>query len=142
MITPDTLMEDLKDRGEMPAEAPYDCVIEIDKEERQAIIVWTELLQFHAEHNETEWKWLTYEQEDYLAKRLAELIQKQAGKTVQVHSGSSGDEPNVSFEVVTDYRDGETYQQWLDRVGWPVVATLINVTDPGTFMSAYLFDLP
>lgn len=165
MTTAETLMEDLADRGENPAEAPYNCVIEIDPEEHNAVVVWVEGLQFHAEYNgpreypahagygawtsPDNWTsrvnsdgWLTGESERHLANRLNELLRDQGGAVVDVDTVEyGGDEPNVAFEVVTKYREGETYQQWLDRVGWPVVATLINVTDPGTFNSAYLFDL-
>lgn len=35
--------------------------------------------------------------------------------------------------------NAETYDAWFDRIGWPVIATLINATDPGTFMFPYLF---
>lgn len=142
-------MVDLKDRGEMPADAPYDCLIEIDEEECEAIIRWTESLQFHAEYADN---WMQYTNDDgwlrptvesRLANRLNELIRDQAGVIVDVDlSENNQDEPNITFEVVTGYREGETYGAWLDRIGWPVVATLINVTDPGTFNSAYLFDMP
>lgn len=144
----DTLVVDLADIGENPAEAPYNCWIEIDREERKAVITWVENLQFHAEcigPDHPGWwydGWLTPAAEDALAKRLAELIAQQGKVSTPVFSVHyCGEEPNVAFEVVTDYRDGETYEQWLDRIGWPVVATLINVTDPGTFNSAYLFDM-
>lgn len=145
----DTLMADLADMGENPAEAPYACWIEIDRENSLAIVCWSEDLKFHAEYKGDRWKervdedgWLTATAEGYIANRLAALIKKQAGVAVEVDTiDYGGDEPNITFEVVTDYQDGETYEHWLDRIGWPVVATLINVTDPGTFNSAYLFDM-
>ena len=154
MIFPDTLMVDLKDKGENPAEAPYDCWIEIDDENNQAIICWVENLRFHAEYNgprewtsEDAWAplvdkdgWLTPSAEGAVAIRLQTLIKNQGKVAVEVDTSDyGGDEPTVMFEVVTDYHDGETYEHWLNRIGWPVVATLINLPDPGTFMSAYLF---
>lgn len=156
-ITEGTKLVDLRDRGENPAEYPYDCRLEIDPDEHQAIIVWTEDLAFHAElaqsdeerfsdlaqQNWHKWSdltvdgWLTVESEDKLGVELERLIAKDGVKVWRSESG--GDEPSVTFEVVTDYTDDETYDAWFDRIGWPVIATLINATDPGTFMFPYLF---
>lgn len=159
-----TLVADLADRGINPAESPYDCLLEVDVEEHHAVIVWTETLGFHAEYNgrreypaahgypawstEDSWSplvdehgWLTPDAETALQIRLAELMPTEAhGATVFI-ADPRDDHPNIVFEVVTDYAaEGETYEAWLDRIGWPVIATLINVTDPGTFNSPYLFD--
>lgn len=152
-----TLVADLADSGINPAESPYDCRLEVDVEEHHAVIVWTETLAFHAAYNgpakgwyasgEDDWAslvdgdgWLTPDAETSLQVRLAALLPPAAiGATVFI-ADPRNDEPSITFEVTTDYIEGEAYEAWLDRIGWPVIATLINVTDPGAFNSPYLFD--
>lgn len=147
------LVADLADWGINPAEYPYDW-LEVDREENQAIICWHEPLAFHAELAKSEedrlsftflnrWSSLTDEYgflitgaASALRDELARLLPK--GCQVYIDKGAC-DEPEVCFEVVTDYRDDETYEAWLDRIGWPVIAELINSTDPGTFNHPYLF---
>lgn len=160
--TTDTKVEDLADLGENPADAPYDCRLEIDKEEHKAIIVWTETLKFHAElaqldeqrfsptvhHHKwstltDEHGWLTVEAQNNLEAELTKLLREKANlvgtdRTVWTEN-TDDNEPSVTWEIVTDYLPDETYEAWLDRIGWPVIATLINATDPGTFMFPYLF---
>lgn len=167
-------MDSFADMGENPAEESNpNCRLEVDRENRQAIIVWTEYLQFHAElarsdeerfadhvvqtgnrwDDLTEGGWLKPEAERALAGELARILTAEGVSTaawtvhgddhdepVQVWvADGGGDEPSVTFEVVTDYSEGESYESWFDRIGWPVVATLINCTDPGTFNFPYLF---
>lgn len=159
-----TLVAELADHGVNPAEPPYDCLLEVDTDERQAVIAWTEHLQFHAEYNgprelsspgygsvvtDDDWSplvyedgWLTPDAKRHFADKLAVIIREQTGHDLTVDTVDTGyDEPSITFEVVTDYRDGESYDAWLDRIGWPVVATLINATDPGTFNHPYLFSV-
>lgn len=159
----DTKVEDLADRGANPAEGTSDyCILEIDKEQHKAIIVWTEMLAFHAELARSDeekfsptvhhhkWSTLTDENgfltvaaQDSLEAELTKLLKQKANLVVAdqvVWTTDNGyDEPSVTWEIVTDYLPDETYEDWLDRIGWPVVATLINATDPGTFMFPYLF---
>jgi hypothetical protein len=51
------------------------------------------------------------------------------------------DEPCWAVSFRTDVLAGETLAQWHQRIGWPVIATVINTTDPGTFNSPYLFSV-
>ncbi|QDM58027.1 hypothetical protein SEA_BOMBITAS_195 [Mycobacterium phage Bombitas] len=157
--TADTLVSAFADLGE-PLDDEANCYLEVDTEERQAIIVWVESLAFHAEFNgprqyvatssyfvdkamPDHWSahvdadgWLTRAATDAIVARLQGYI-GDCGKVYELEYG--GDEPNITFEIVTSYEDGETFDHWFDRVGWPIVATLRNVTDPGAFMSPYLF---
>ena len=145
-----TLMVDLKDRGVDPTEGsgnPYHCHLEIDDESRLAIVVWTEFLAFHAERNgpakgwyastEDDWAplvdengWLTEGAERRVAIRLADILKDSVGYTLTVDTYYGPDEPSVVIEVAVPYRDGDTYEEWLDRIGWPVVATLIQRDRP------------
>ncbi|MBO0676823.1 hypothetical protein JRC04_05040 [Mycolicibacterium sp. S2-37] len=170
-----TLVSDLADRGEhIDIDSAPNCHLEVNVEEQQAIIVWTENLRFHAELAQsdeerfaassigtlnrwaelTEGGWLKAGAEAALGEELARILVEKAGlsaefvqsvhdkrgSAVEVWTADTGsDEPCVTFEIVTGYEDGETYEAWLERVGWPVRATLINCTDPGTFMFPYLF---
>lgn len=159
-MSAETLVADLADRGEPLAESSdaYSCYLEVDTDEHRAIIVWVEPLAFHASwNNYRKWQarpatdrwsqhvdgdgWLTPGAEDALKIRLAEMLPKsEIGDTVDTID-YGGDEPTITFEIVTSYEDGETFSHWYDRIGWPIVATLISVTDPGTFNSPYLFDM-
>lgn len=143
------LVADLADRGEPLAESPIDCYLEVDRDDHKAIVVWREPLQFHIEFNGARWSdfadsdgWLTGSAELGLAARLTSYLAK-AGIEADVYTtGFNGeDEPTLTFEVATAYRAGETFDSWYGRLGGPIVATLTNVTDPGTFMAPYLFDL-
>jgi hypothetical protein len=145
-----TLVADLVDRGEPLAESPVDCYLEVDRDDHKAIIVWREPLAFHIEWNGARWSehadsdgWLASSAELQFANRLTDYLRRAGVDDADVYTeGYNGeDEPTLTFEVVTPYRAGETFKSWFDRIGWPVVATLTNVTDPGTFMSPYLFDM-
>ena len=156
-IAPETPMAALADRGEpltQPNE-PY-MYLEINRDEREAVICFTEPLAFHAELAQREessirgqrpWAdltdehgYLTPEQQGKIGTELAKLIKGQTGVDATVYSESGwDDEPSIGFEIVTTYQDGETFNSWFDRAGWPIVATIINVTDPGTFNCPYLF---
>jgi hypothetical protein len=145
-----TKMVDLADRGELPDPDDKRFYLEIDAERQRAIICFVESLRFHAEYNgQDDWAslvtshgFLTPETADRVAGRLQQLISKQGHVNVSVEHADyleHDDEPSLGLEIVTDYQDDETFDHWLDRIGWPVIATTINVTDPGTFNSAYLF---
>lgn len=159
--TTETLVADLADQGEPLAESPHDCILEVDRDDHKAIVVWREPLQFHIDWNSGEhyfdtaprvnqWSqladsdgWLTDSAELKLAERLTGYLRKAGIDDADVFTtGYNGeDEPTLTFEIVTPYRAGETFDSWFERIGWPVAATLINVTDPGTFMAPYLFDM-
>lgn len=139
-----TLVADLADQGVNPAEAPYNCWIEVDTESRRATIVWVEDLRFHADNRRlplADDGWLKPEAYDELSAELESILQRHVGYGTHAYASPDfgGDEPHVAFEVDTDYAEGETYGGWLERIGWPIVAALINSTDPGTFNYPYLF---
>ncbi|WPH57860.1 hypothetical protein [Mycobacterium phage WXIN] len=155
----DVLIADLADRGEPLAESSqaYSCYLEVDRDERHAVIVWVEPLRFHAEYNgprkgcyksgDDDWSphvdndgYLNRDARTALGNRLQDYLGAR-GHVVEPDAYDGSDEPNITFEIVTSYEDGETFSHWHDRIGWPVVGTLINVTDPGTFNSPYLFDM-
>jgi hypothetical protein len=153
---PDTaarLMADLKDTGltalDFGHDNSLDLLVEIDLE-GYADIQIAEPLAFHAERAGDAWRVLV-DEGGYLttagaAKVVAELtrlITAATGLTVDIEHADYrqyDDEPTFGVSILTDYRPDETLQQWTDRIGWPVMATYINVTDPGTFGSPYLFD--
>lgn len=156
-----TLVSELADQGYPLAEPAYSCYLEVDREEHQAIIVWVEPLAFHAVYNgptdhpahagypawSTPDNWTRHAQESGwltgpAVRAIVARLQGFIGDKGSVGVLESGDdEPVIAFEIATTYRAGETFEQWYNRVGWPIVATLINVTDPGSFMSPYLFSM-
>jgi hypothetical protein len=147
-----TLMSSFIDRGidgiDLSDDPQYR--VEVDNE-GHADIMWTEYLGFHqrladGDHakfgNAPAWSqfvdefgFLTAENETKLVAELVKLTSVADIETVEY----GGDEPCVTFSVRTDYLQGETVDQWFDRIGWHVVATLTNATDPGTFNFPYLF---
>jgi hypothetical protein len=158
MIDIGTMMADLVDRGALPDPDDSRFYLEINTEERQAVICFVEPLQFHAEYNgprpysaKDYWAplvtsdgYLKSDVSERISARLQRLISEQGHVSVSVEHADYleyDDEPSLGLEIVTDYRDAETFDHWLDRIGWPAIATTINVTDPGTFNSAYLFSL-
>jgi hypothetical protein len=149
MIGPAEKMSDLKDRGELPDPDDRRFYLEIDRDKDLAVICFVEPLRFHAEHNGNDWAPLVDENgalkldvANRIADRLRDLIKSQGHVAVGVDLADyleHDDEPSFGLEIVTDYQKDETFQHWLDRIGWPAIATVINVTDPGTFNSPYLF---
>ena len=161
----DALMSDYADNGidgaDLGATDNYPRFLVEVADDGHADVEITEPLAFHAELAQSDeqqsgsdyrgvaWRTLTdengYLTSDATAKvaaELARLITSETGLTLDVvHEPDREleDLPSVGLSVRTDYRPGETVQQWTDRVGWPVIATVINVTDPGTFNCPYLF---
>lgn len=105
-------------------------------------------LAFHAERLGDEaprWfkpdGWPSDEGDTKLQQRLREILAKRAGvdsPTVWEYNGG-GDDPYWGVSIHADYREGETVRAWFDRIGWPIMAALINCTDPGTFNYPYLY---
>lgn len=142
------LVSDLVDRHESLDEEAYSCHLEVGAYARQAAVVWIEPLELHAERIGPRWGSLVDDGghllpgvEGALVDRLANLLPASAAGSVinTVDDYAEADRPAVRIEIATNYHDGETFDRWFDRVGWPVVATLRNITDPGTFNSPYLF---
>jgi hypothetical protein len=128
-----------------------------------AIITFVEPLRFHAElaqadeerfseSSRQDWNtwasliggagFLNDEPTDKLVAELQKLIDQHAGPDVTVERADyvAGDyEPALGVEFVTHFLPGETFGSWMDRIGWPVIATVNNATDPGTFNFPYLF---
>lgn len=137
-----------------------------DNGENHAVICFVEPLRFHAElaqadeerfsHAATQtWhKWseltdddgyLTAESTEKITTELAAVITgENGGKIVDFDVSHADylefeDEPTLGIEVGTTFGADETFESWFDRIGWPVIATIINATDPGTFNFPYLF---
>lgn len=72
---------------------------------------------------------------------LVEELKKLTGITSIEHEPDSEDdeEPSWAVSIRTDYSPGETVASWHARIGWPTVATIVDVIDPGTFNTPYLF---
>ena len=92
------------------------------------------------------WSHFTYQDGPWLAadneRILCDELKKLTGidEIDPVEDGDpDGEDGYVAFSIHTDYREGETVAEWIDRIGWPVIATLTNATDPGTFNYPYLF---
>ncbi len=153
----DTPMTELADQGE-PLADDANCYLEVDVANRFAVVCWVEELAFHAElaranpHGVQGKSWddltdsssgeLTPAARDALIAELERLLKEQ-GIDAEIDDAEylQGDDRNPAFglEIATRFHEGETFGSWFDRVGWPIVATLINVTDPGTYNSPYLF---
>ncbi len=114
-----------------------------------ASVVFNEPLKFHADlakrFTPDEWAerigetgWLNAEWEEKMIDRLRGYLEKYG--VTEIYSVDGGDyEPNFTVEIGADYLEGETFDQWHERIGWPIIATCINVSDPGTFNSPYWF---
>lgn len=74
---------------------------------------------------------------------LAERLAAEAGIiTTVVHAvGLETSPAGPAFAVIVHapYTAGESFDQWLQRCGWPIMATVVNITDPGTYNSPYLY---
>ena len=147
-IAADALVSDLVDQGET-LDDNGQAILEVDQIANTATVAWTEPLAFHAAYNGDDWTrhvdadgYLTPAAEPALAERLSGMFPESCnGTTIFTDYDDVGDAPAIRFELTTSYLPGETFDHWFDRIGWPIVATLVNVTDPGTFGSPYLFDM-
>lgn len=159
-ITGNTLMADLADRGENPADNDPRFLLEINRDSNQAVLCFVEPLAFHAELARADeakgypavhrWADLV-DSTGYLTDAAAEVLRGEISRLFVSKGGIStaqvdlaehlqhDDESSVGVEVTTTYQVNETYNSWVDRIGWPIVATLIDITDPGTFNCPYLF---
>lgn len=116
-----------------------------------ASIIFFERLEFHADlaqrFTPDEWRErtdadgeLTGKFIDTLLDRMTGYLSEKVEGPLYVGTTEGGDsEPNITLEIGANYREGETFGEWFDRIGWPIIATLINVSDPGTFNAPYWF---
>lgn len=134
---------------------PYRVLVGADG---RAEILWREELRFHRELADADaerisrvyrpWShytdaggvFLTAENEALLVDELKRLTKVNDIETMEDGDPDpeSGD-GYIAFSISVPYQAGETVVQWVDRIGWRVIATLINATDPGTFNYPYLF---
>lgn len=138
---------------------PYRILVYGGGDGNYADIVWREELRFHHEladsdaaklgernaqykpwphYTDDSGMWLTAENESILVDELKRLTGIEDIETAE-DGDPDGDDGYIAFSIRTDYRDGETVAEWVDRIGWHVIATLTNATDPGTFNYPYLF---
>jgi hypothetical protein len=149
MISDSTTMADLADRGEFPDPADTRFVLEINTDLREAVIEFRESLTFHRGYNGAAWSRLC-DSNGYLTASAAARLAEQYS-TILAHSGISGvtvtyasgmefdDEPSVALSFVSVFSPGETFDSWFARIGRPIIAEVINSTDPGTYNSAYVY---
>jgi hypothetical protein len=126
--------------------------VEVSDEGNRATLIFNEPLAFHADlakrYTPEEWKTrtdadgeLTAEFEEVLLERLRGYLWDVLPSVPEyIGTTDGGDyEPNFTIEISADYLEGETFDQWHARIAWPIIATLINVSDPGTFNKPYWF---
>lgn len=112
-------------------------------------IGFLEPLHFHKDREPDLWATLvdsdgtlTHDAEERIVAHLGDLVRQRISNssfTIENLSGSTGDDEDVlGVSFYTEYTPGETFGQWWDRIGWPIIAQTINVTDPGTFDAPYL----
>lgn len=159
-MTADSLtpMAELADLGESLTDDDPRFLLEINTDSEEAVIVFTDYLNFHAElarddenkgyHHDHRWADLTDSAgyftpgaAEKLAQAYSQLLVSRGVNGVSVYYASgqeSDEEPSMVLEFVSRYTTGETYGSWFDRIGWPIVAEVINCTDPGTFNCPYV----
>lgn len=153
-IAPHIPMHALANSAEFLGDEDHRFTLEVAEpgETWRTVISFREPLDFHAQrHGPAVWGawtepdgYLQREHEATVVRRLAEhlaaVVGPEIAETLEITAADDdSDEPSMTIEIQADYRDGETFGAWLDRIGWPIVATLTNVSDPGTFNSPYLF---
>jgi hypothetical protein len=152
-------MPELGDRGVNPAIDDPRFMLEINADSREAVIEFRESLAFHADSAQQKeqrghpgahlWAelvdkggYLTSDAAYKVAVEMSRILDNAGVKNVQVEYASGleyDDEASMALSFVSSYSDGETYAHWHDRIGWNIVACVINATDPGTFNFPYLF---
>ncbi len=149
MIADSTTMADLVDRGEFPDPADTRFLLEINTDQCEAVIVFREALTFHRGYNGDAWSrlcdgngYLTDTAAGHLAAEYSKVLAAQGvhGVTVAYADGLEfDDEPSVALNFVSAYSRGEKFGSWFTRIGRPIIAEVINSSDPGTYRSAYVY---
>lgn len=144
-----TTMVDLADRAEFPDPTDTRFVLEINTDQREAVIEFRESLTFHRGYNGAGWSrlcesngYLTAASASRLAAQYSKVLADQGihGVTVTYATGQEfDDEPSVALSFVSSFTAGETFESWFTRIGRPIIAEVINSTDPGTYNSAYVY---
>ncbi|MGI6797976.1 hypothetical protein [Gordonia sihwensis] len=60
--------------------------------------------------------------------------------SIGIEDGGVGDEPGFEVSLTLPVKSSITFGQAHDVVMWPFWATMINISDPGTFNSPYLWN--
>lgn len=134
---------------ELAIDDPRFTVVIADNGESTVYIEFVEPLAFHKEREPKLWSALvdsggslTAAADARLVEYLGNLVrQRVSDQNFSVDSEPSlgGDEEEVlGVSYSAAYTAGETFDQWWERIGWPIIAETINVTDPGTFNAPYL----
>ena len=148
-ISETTTMADLVDRGEFPDPADTRFLLEINTDQREAVLEFREALSFHRAHIGAAWSrlcdangYLTDTAAEQLAAEYSKILAAQGvhGVTVTYAAGLEfDDEPSVALSFVSAFGSGETFGSWFTRIGRPIIAEVINSSDPGTYNSAYVY---
>ncbi|MEB3023076.1 MULTISPECIES: hypothetical protein [Mycolicibacter] len=154
-----TLMTDYN-AGELPHPDDNRFVLEIDPDRNEAEIIFSDHLAFHAEYARQDeqsgrtadnpWAsitdangYLTDQAKSKLTGALSQLLADRgiAGVSTVYASGSEFDDaPSYVVGFWSTFAAGETFDSWFSRIGWPIIAAVINSTDPGTFNWPYVFN--
>lgn len=137
------------DGRELGVDKYVDCFIECDDGRGYHEIGYTDYLRFATERGDLDGEinangWLTSSALLKYEARARDYL-KDAGlptaplNTLSAGDQAGGDDPNVTFTITVPSNVDMTVGQMWDQIGWPFIATLINVTDPGTFNSPYLW---
>lgn len=108
---------------------------------------WTDSLQFHSEYMSDRWAEMV-DEDGYLTDEVAEAAVQSIEDALQskhielTHDPAEewDDEPSIGITVYVDLPAGlDTTLEVAYDMAWEVIATLANMTDPGTFGSPYMY---
>lgn len=123
---------------------------EIAEDGMTATLEWVEDLRFHEEALGSRFVQLLHEPGGFLSDSGEEAVQEAArtcfiqqashlSEDLIVDLGAAWDDPSIAFSVQVDLPDGPaTTYGILGELAWPFIATMTNITDPGTFNCPYL----
>ncbi|WP_128646003.1 hypothetical protein [Rhodococcus sp. BS-15] len=134
---------------ELGIDDPRFTVVIADNAESTVYIEFVEPLAFHKEREPKLWSTLvdrdgslTAAADARLVEHLGNLVRERISDrnfSVDTEPSLGGDEDDVlGVSYSAPYAAGETFAQWWVRIGWPIIAETINVTDPGTHNAPYL----
>lgn len=125
-------------------DAPFSYVEWGDNGEARPVITWNENLRFHIDlFGDT----LDVTSDNFITRVSRELNRLLpdgfTGMVEWAEGGDDGDSPDLTFYVRLTADEGrlplDTDADEAMAILWPAIATLFNITDPGTFGSEYLF---
>lgn len=134
---------------ELGLDDPRFTVVVADRGDDTVYIEFVEPTAFHRDREPALWSTLvdrdgelTAPSESRLVEHLGNLVRTRISDpnfSVDSEPSLGGDEQEVlGVSYSAAYTAGETFDQWWERIGWPIIAETINVTDPGTFNAPYL----